>query len=35
MGDSHLRLTAKGIPVADAISVEIAELFERCVGEPA
>ena len=35
MGDSHLRLTAKGIPVADAISVEIAELFERCAGESA
>ncbi len=35
MCDSHLRLTAKGIPVADAISVEIAELFERCAREPA
>ena len=35
IGDSHLRLTAKGFPVADAISLEIAELFEHCVLEPA
>ena len=35
MDDSHLRLTTKGIPVADAISVEVVELFERCAREPA
>lgn len=35
LGDSHLRLTPKGMPVADAVSVEIAELFERCARESA
>ena len=35
LGDSRLRLTPKGIPVADAISIEIAELFELCTREPA
>ena len=30
VGDSHVRLTPKGMPVADAVSVEMAELFERC-----
>ena len=35
VGDSHLRLTPKGMPVADAVSVEMAELFERCARETA
>ena len=35
VGDSRLRLTPKGIPLADAISLEIAELFEHCTREPA
>ena len=35
MGEGRLRLTPKGIPVADAVSVEMAELFERCLREPA
>ena len=34
LGDSHLRLTPKGMPVADAISVEMADLFEQCAREP-
>ena len=34
LGDSRLRLTPKGIPVADAVSLEIAELFEHCTRDP-